>query len=103
MLLLICWLAATLAAVVYCEAHPGHRFRKLFVLGSVFVAVFIGRVEGSGVDSIILTNIPWCLSLGMLLDFFVHNSIRVLSNGTAERRISVQEEPCCGTEKMESV
>lgn len=89
------------AVVAYYEMHPGHSYRKLFILGSALVAIFIGIVEGSGMNSIILTDIPWSLTLGMMLDCLVHNFIRVLSSDTAERGISASKEQCHETEKVD--
>ncbi|KAH8730526.1 hypothetical protein GQ44DRAFT_823248 [Phaeosphaeriaceae sp. PMI808] len=81
--LLVSWLAMAMAAVTYYETHPGHRYRNVFFLGSAFVAVAVGIIEQSNMDTIILTNIPWCLVLSILLDFSVHNIIRLLSSSSS--------------------
>jgi hypothetical protein len=65
----------TLAAVMYYEAHPRHRHRTAFLFGGVFVAIMIGVMEGSGTDTIILTNMPWCIALGILMDVLIHSLV----------------------------
>lgn len=73
------WLVMILAVAAYYETHPGHRYRKAFLLGSVVAAITIGVIEDSSVDTMMLTNLPWCLALSILLDTLVQ---KVLGNST---------------------
>lgn len=75
-LLLASWLILALAITAYFERYLKRRNRKVFLIGSAFIALLLGIVEGSSVRSIILTNLPWCLttglSLGILMNIIVH-------------------------------
>jgi hypothetical protein len=80
--LLVSWLVITIVTIAYYEDHPRHRLRKAVLLGSAIVAIFIGTVEGSSVDTMLLTNVPWCVALGILLDLLVHACTSIGSRNT---------------------
>lgn len=81
--LLVSWVAITLASVAYCEAKSGHRYRRLIVLGSILVAITIGIGERMSAQSVVLTNMPWCLALGMLVDCVLYNTVSVIYRRSA--------------------
>jgi hypothetical protein len=70
----------TLAAVAYHETHPGYKHRKIFLLGSVVAAIVIGVFERSSVDTMILTNLPWCLVLSTITQTVVYSISRTSSH-----------------------
>jgi hypothetical protein len=75
-LLLVSWLILALAIIAYFETHLKTRNLKVFLIGSAFIAFSLGVLEDSSVRSIILTNLPWCLTsqlfLGILMNSIVH-------------------------------
>lgn len=73
-----------LAAVFYYETHLQHRHLNTFFLGSVLSAFVIGVMEQSNMTTIILTNVPLCLSFGVLMDLLIHKSIATKSDSKAE-------------------
>jgi hypothetical protein len=99
--LLVSWLLLTFVVLVYYETDPGHMYRKVFLLGSVMAAITIGVMEQSSVDTVILTNLPWCLALSTLVDtllWCVHgvtNRCRSRDSPTSKR------EHDFGTEKID--
>ncbi|KAF2823244.1 hypothetical protein CC86DRAFT_457669 [Ophiobolus disseminans] len=86
--LLASWLILAIAVTTYYTAHKSHRHRKLFLLGSILVAMMIGIAEGSGVATTILTDVPWCLTFGMLADLLVHRIIAYRAGTAALRKPS---------------
>ncbi|KAF2132134.1 hypothetical protein P153DRAFT_354780 [Dothidotthia symphoricarpi CBS 119687] len=95
--LLVSWLILALAVAAYHETHPGNMRRKALLLGSLFIALLIGVVEGSGTSTVLLTDLPWCLSLGILLDMIVHRLLVVApiraiqETGTKEEEYHMME------------
>jgi hypothetical protein len=87
----VSWLLLTLAAALYYETHPGHRYRKVYLLRSVIAAITIGVIEQSSVDPIILTNLPWCLALSTLVDTLLWGAYGVANrHQTRERPMSAK-------------
>ena len=80
--LVVSWVVLAIAVAAYYETHPGHRYRRFFIVGSAFVALLIGVSEQSSMSTMILTNIPWCVTLGILADKLVHS---VLASCGSER------------------
>jgi hypothetical protein len=66
------------------------------LVGSVFVAMFVGVAEGSSVSTTILTDLSWCLTLGMIADMFVH---RTIDSAGAKVALPTSEETYSGAEK----
>jgi hypothetical protein len=64
--------------------------------GSVFVAMLVGVVEGSSLSTTILTDLPWCLTLGMIADMLLHRTIGYAGTKLA---IPTSEETYSGVEK----
>jgi hypothetical protein len=95
----VSWVAITLTAVAYCEAKSGHRYRRLVILGSVLVAITIGMAEGTSAHSVALTNMPWCLALGMLADCVVYNIVGAVHRRYANVRQSSDDNKCRKEEK----
>jgi hypothetical protein len=89
----VSWLLLTLAAALYYETHPGYRYRKIYLLVSVIAAITIGVIEQSSVDTVILTNLPWCLALSTLVDTLLWGVYGVVScYQTRERAVSAKGE-----------
>lgn len=61
----------------YFETYSKRKNHKVFHVGSLCAALILGLVEGSSVSIIILTNIPWCLTIALLLDMLVYRFIGV--------------------------
>ncbi|KAF2133137.1 hypothetical protein P153DRAFT_363356 [Dothidotthia symphoricarpi CBS 119687] len=74
--LLLSWLVLAIAVAAWCKTQTSHQHRRHYLIGSMLMAFVLGGIEGSGMTTTILTNIPWCLTLGMLLHFIV-GSVRV--------------------------
>ena len=51
----------------------------------MLVACIIGVLEGSGVATVILMDIPWCLTIGMLLNSIARSTSRRLAAGRIRR------------------
>jgi hypothetical protein len=100
--LLVSWLVMTLAVVAYYEAHPGHRHRTAFLFGGVLVATIVGVMEGSGADTIILTDMPWCIALGILIDALMHSLVGGKSRSSQEKHSSSRGGLYCEKEKATS-
>jgi hypothetical protein len=62
-----------ITVVVHCESHAGGRYRRIFIVGSAFVPLLIGVAEQSSMNTIVLTDMPWCVTLGILMDKLVHS------------------------------
>jgi hypothetical protein len=76
---------AVLAVVAYYEAQPGNGHRTAFLLGGVFIATVVGVMEGSSADTIILTNMPWCIALGILIDALMYRLVGLKSRIPCEK------------------
>ncbi|OAL56799.1 hypothetical protein IQ07DRAFT_18780 [Pyrenochaeta sp. DS3sAY3a] len=75
---LLCgWMALALALAIYHESRSNHRYRSIFLVGSVLLALLLGVVERSHLNTIILTNIPWCLTLGVATDMLVRTVLGI--------------------------
>jgi hypothetical protein len=79
-----------LAVVAYYEAQPGDRHRTAFLLAGVFVATVVGAMEGSSADTIILTNMPWCITLGILMDALMYRLVSVKSRSSREKHSALR-------------
>jgi hypothetical protein len=100
--LLVSWMVTTLGVVAYYEARPGHRYRTAFLIGAVFVATVFGLMEGSSTDTIILTNMPWCIALGMLMDVLLRSLSGSKPRRSREKDSLLGGGQYCGMEKATS-
>lgn len=85
--LLASWLVMALAAAAYHETLSRREHRTTYLFGSALVALLLGMVEQSGVETVILTNVPWCLALGMLLDMLVRGILKARCHKGTEQRL----------------
>ena len=74
--LLASWVVLAVAITTYYRTRLGHRHRRCYLIGSMLMAFVVGGLEGSGVATIILTGIPWCLTVGVLLHALLHGADR---------------------------
>jgi hypothetical protein len=87
--LLISWVMLAIAVAAYCGSHPGGRYRSFLIVGSAFVALLVGIAEQSSLNTIILTDIPWCVTLGILMD----KLFRLCRGMLWERQVEVGRQP----------
>lgn len=74
--LLLSWLILAIAIAACYRMQSSHRHRRHYLIGSMLVAFVIGGLEGSGMTTAILTNVPWCLTIGALLQLAINTGIR---------------------------
>jgi len=72
MVLFAGWLLAALAITTFYHISKRDRSQNIFIVGSVLAAMAIGGVDCTSVNSIVLTNVPWCISLGLIASVAAH-------------------------------
>jgi hypothetical protein len=82
---LLSWIVLALALATFQGRDSGHGRKTGILLCSVLAAVGLGFIEGTGSTSIVLTNIPWCLTFGVLVETIVSTA----SSGLLRRRLYV--------------
>ncbi|KAF2114450.1 hypothetical protein BDV96DRAFT_98075 [Lophiotrema nucula] len=66
------WLVVALVVTAYRAAYDGSHYHDVVLASSVSAAIILGMVEGTTLRGILLTNVPWCLSLGLILSTLSH-------------------------------
>lgn len=82
------------AVVTYYRTHRAHEYWRISFIGSVVSALLLGLLEESSPMTSVLTNVPWCVTVGMVVDEVIHSAIEarckrsdglVLRNGYLEK------------------
>jgi hypothetical protein len=93
----------TFAVTAYCESYTRHWHRKLTLFGSVIVAIVLGGLENSRAETVILTNIPWCLALSMLMSSLIETCINLNLGKRVEMILTFTDHHHRKTEKTDIV
>ena len=80
--LLLSWVVLAVAITTYCRSRAGFRSEGYYLVGSMALACVIGMLESSDRATVILMDIPWCLTIGMML----HMVVRGISGRLGTRR-----------------
>jgi len=83
--LLAGWIILAVAIIAFCGHRSDLRCRIHYIVGSMVVACVLGGLEGSGMATVILQNIPWCLAIGMLLHPIVQSVEQVWYHDRSRR------------------
>ncbi|OCK78750.1 hypothetical protein K432DRAFT_444408 [Lepidopterella palustris CBS 459.81] len=103
------WLLLALGCTAFYQLHEHDRYQNIFIVGSIIAAAMIGMLESSGGDTIILTNMPWCITLGLVLSGTVHGLVRrttpsvknacVSDQIEHDSNISIRQKNACGSRR----
>lgn len=77
--LLLSWLILAIAVSTLYRTHSKHGDSKPYLVGGILVAFVLGWLEGSGMTTVILTDIPWCLTVGSLAQLAMYTASELFS------------------------
>lgn len=77
--LLLSWLILAIAVSTLYRTHSKHGDSKPYLVGGILVAFVLGWLEGSGMTTVILTYIPWCLTVGALAQLAMYTGSELFS------------------------
>lgn len=88
--LLLSWIVLAVAIATYYRSRAGFQYEGYYLIGSIAGACVVGMLESSGRAVVILMDIPWCLTIGIMLHIIVRGTSRRLK----ARRIRRKDVPC---------
>jgi hypothetical protein len=71
-IVLLSWIVLAFSLAAFQGGSSGKGRKGVILLCAVLGAMVLGFVEGSSSTSIILTNLPWCITFGILVDAAVN-------------------------------
>ncbi|KAF3034644.1 hypothetical protein E8E11_004333 [Didymella keratinophila] len=74
--LLLSWIVLAVATATYCRSREGFQYEGYCLVGSMTLACVVGMLESSERATVILMDIPWCLTIGMMLHMIVRGMLR---------------------------
>ncbi|ORY12921.1 hypothetical protein BCR34DRAFT_600226 [Clohesyomyces aquaticus] len=60
------WLIVALALSITLEVSDGSRHHAIFLSYGILVSIILGVVECAPLSSVLLTNVPWSVAIGLV-------------------------------------
>ena len=74
-LFLVALLTYGMATLSYYKFHKSDKYQDMFVVGGGIVGTAVGCLRGADAQCILLTFVPWCILLSLILSSAAHRVV----------------------------